>query len=111
MRTILLLSLLAMAMTTAACSRNKGVAFDGVVYKGKASAERANRRDFTATVQPVTAQGLEGARQAAEYEGIKHCIRYYGSSDIAWIVGPQTPADQLRIDGTTLTFRGVCVDA
>ncbi|SNR42491.1 hypothetical protein [Puniceibacterium sediminis] len=111
MRTILLLSLLAMAMTTTACSRNKGVAFDGVVYKAKARAERSNRKDFTVTVQPVTAQGLAGAIAAARHEGIKHCIRYYGTSDIVWIVGPETPADQLRIDGNTLTFTGSCVDA
>ncbi|MGY9049350.1 MAG: hypothetical protein ACKVKF_20480, partial [Rhodobacterales bacterium] len=61
MRTILLLGVVAMALSTAACSRNKGTAFDGVIYKTKSQSARSNRKDFTATVQPVTAQSLTGA--------------------------------------------------
>ncbi len=113
MRMILLLSAVAMALTTTACSRTKGtnnVAFNGVFYKSKTRSERSNRKDFTSTVRPVTTQGLTGALAAGRYEGIKHCIRYYGTSDIAWVVGPDTPPAQLRVDGDTLTFRGTCVE-
>jgi hypothetical protein len=113
MRMILLLSALAMALTTTACSQNRGinvVAFDGAFYKGKTRSERSNRKDFTATVRPVSAQRLTGALAAGRYEGIKHCIGYYGTSDITWLVGPDTPPEQLRVEGDTLTLRGTCVE-
>ncbi|WP_246107368.1 hypothetical protein [Puniceibacterium confluentis] len=113
MRGFAILGVVAIALTTAACSRTKGanvVAFDGVFYKGKVQAERSNRKDFTATVRPVSVQALTGARAAGRHEGIKHCIFYYGTSDIAWVVGPDTPPEQLQLVGDTLTFRGSCME-
>ncbi|MBV2360567.1 hypothetical protein KUH32_12335 [Thalassococcus sp. CAU 1522] len=84
-------------------------AFDGQNYRGTARSERGDRKSFTASVRPVSAS-LEGAIQAAEYEGVKHCIKFYGTSEIAWAVGPDTPREQLPIEGDTLTFSGVCVE-
>ncbi len=113
MRAILTLTIVAVVLTIAGCSRSQGtnvVAFNGVFYNGKIGAERSNRKDFTATVRPVSGQTLTGAREAGRYEGIKHCIRYYGTSDIDWVVGPETPPERLQVQGDTLTFRGSCVE-
>ena len=110
MRMILLIALLGTAMTTAACSRAKPFIYDGIAYKGKTTAPRSDRKSFTATVRPVSAQTLPGALAAGRYEGVKHCVRYYGVSDIAWTLGPDSPSGQLLLAGNTLTLRGTCVE-
>ena len=54
--------------------------------------------------------GIDGAIQAAEYQAVKHCIHLYGTSDIDWEVGPDTPKDQLSITSDSLTLSGRCKD-
>ena len=95
----------------AACGRGEEqLQFDGQVYRTDARAEeRSNRQVFTATARPVSSS-LEGAVLAAEHEGIKHCIQYYGTSDIDWQVGPDTAPEALPIDDDTLVLSGTCHD-
>ncbi len=88
----------------------KQVLFEGQRFRAKAQAvERRDKQEFVVSVRPVQAS-LDGARQAAEYQGVRHCIKYFGTSDIDWQIGPDTDPGSLPIDGDTLTFRGSCID-
>jgi len=93
----------------AGCSRNDdAILFDGQQFRGKAKhIERSDRRSFTASVSPISAS-LEGAREAGRYEGIKYCIEGYGTSNIAWISGPDDEPQTWSIDRDTATFTGRC---
>ncbi len=83
--------------------------FDGHYYRAKASAvdKKATRAVFTSNVWEVS-QSLDGARQAAEYEGVRYCIAQYGTSQIEWTVGPETKPEFLTIENDQLTFKGRC---
>ncbi len=84
--------------------------FDGQYFRGSAKVtDRKDRQQFTATVRQVS-KSLDGAVAAAEHEGVKHCIRYFGTSEIDWEVGPDTPREALPVSNDTLTFRGRCID-
>ncbi|WP_136441446.1 hypothetical protein [Pacificoceanicola onchidii] len=107
----------ALALSAAGCSsindrfgfgQNPEV-FDGQRYRTAAKSERGNRASFVATARPVSAS-LDGAIEAARYESIQHCIRYFGTSDIDWASGPDTPREALQIEDDTLTFVGTCLD-
>lgn len=90
----------------------RGDVFDGQRFRGSAKTDRQDRQDrqmFVATVRPVSAS-FEGAVQAATHQGTKHCIEYYGTSEIDWEIGPDTPREALVIDNDTLTFMGTCRD-
>lgn len=98
-------------LVMASCTKreDKLLPFDGFLYKAKAGPvdKKVSRADFTTTVWEVS-QSLEGARQAGRYEATKYCIKEYGSSKVAWSVGPDTPPENLRIVDDTLTFAGRC---
>ena len=98
-------------LVSAGCAKREDrlLPFDGFLYKAKAGPvdKKVSRADFTATVWEVS-QSLEGARQAGHYEATKYCIKEYGSSKVAWSVGPDTPPENLRIVDDTLTFSGRC---
>ena len=83
--------------------------FDGHYYKVKSSPvdKKVTLADFTLTVSQVS-QSLDGAREAGGYEGIRYCIKYFGSSKIDWKVGPDTEPKNLRIVDDTLSFAGRC---
>lgn len=106
-KTILFLSLAALALT--ACTEtSKRVRFDGDYYRGRARAVMPDRHDFVASVGPVR-QGLNGAREAARYEGTLYCISRFGTSDIDWQVHPvDAPATALTIEGDRLVAAGTC---
>ena len=69
--------------------------------------KRASPADFTVTVNGVGAS-LDDAREAGRYEGIRFCIRNFGSSKIEWKVGPDSEPQTLRIENDKLTFAGKC---
>ncbi|MFT7596184.1 MAG: hypothetical protein ACI8R4_003519 [Paracoccaceae bacterium] len=83
--------------------------FDGHYYKVKSSTvdKKATLADFNVTIWQVS-QSLDGAREAGGYEGIRYCIKNFGSSTINWTVGPETEPQNLRIVDDTLTFAGRC---
>lgn len=88
--------------------REKRVMFEGNHYPAKARAEsRDDRRGFTATVRRADA-GLDGARAAARHEGITYCVRNFGTSDIAWAVGPEADPDVLMHSSGAVTVSGRC---
>lgn len=84
------------------------ITFDGVEFRSSAKAvSKEDYASFTASVKPASAS-LNGARGAAEYEGIKYCIKNYGTSRIDWAIGPETDPAALTVDSDTLTFAGRC---
>lgn len=97
-------------MGLAACGEDpNAIRFDGQVYRGKAKAERGERDLFTVSAGPASAS-LDGAVQAAEYEAVKYCIKYLGTSEIAWVRGPDTVETGPTIEGDRLVLTGRCVD-
>lgn len=102
-----ILSVLALSLV-AGCNRaDDRVRFDGQIYRGKASKVKENPRQFTAWASPVSAS-LEGAREAARYEGIKYCVKLFGTSQIDWTASPDTENVSPLIDGETLNVAGEC---
>jgi hypothetical protein len=107
--------ILLMVVSVAGCSRlgfgqGSKPLFDGQRYSSSAKAlSRADRAQFTATARPVS-KSLKGAIAAAEYEGIRHCITFYGTSDIDWQVGPGAAQGALPIQNNAVTLRGICRD-
>lgn len=108
--------LLAMAGVLAGCGGvrerlgvERGIdVFDGQRFRMSASADRRDPQNFVASARPVSAS-LDGALQAAEYEATRHCIKYFGTSEIDWVNGPDIPPEQL-VDGDTLSLSGACRD-
>lgn len=84
--------------------------FDGQRFRGGAKVvERGDLAHFVSTVRPAS-RSVQGAILAAEYEAIRHCIHFYGTSDIAWEVGPDTPPSAFVIENDQLSLRGRCID-
>lgn len=116
-----LIALLATSLSACGVARNVGssiglgqgasnrttVEDDGVRYRAKTSADRDDRRNFSVTVTPVSADP-EGALNAGEYQATRYCLLTFGGSDKEWTIGPDTPLDQLPVDGNTLTMQGRC---
>ena len=108
--TFVLMTLSAIGLSACGSDDEMRPTFDGVRFNATASAEsRQDRAAFTAVVRGAEAS-LTGAVQAAEHEGIRHCITYFGTSDIAWQVGPDTPPEALPIENGTLRLTGRCRD-
>lgn len=102
----------ALALVTACgtiTSSSDRVLFEGKFFRAKAKAvdKKKMPTDFTVVVNGVSSS-LDGAREAGRYEGIKYCIQNFGSSRIAWKVGPDTEPQQLQISDDKLSFAGTC---
>lgn len=102
---------LAVALISAVlgCSRGESsrITFDGESFRASAKPlDRSDRAVFDVTVRQVS-KSVEGAREAAAYEATRYCIRWFGLSDVAWQVGPDT--DPLPVANNTLTLRGRCL--
>lgn len=113
-----LIAVLGLAMTSVSgCSRlgigkikRDVTTFDGQRFRGAARATTGKEPiHFVSTVRGAS-KSLDGARAAAEHQGIKHCIKHYGTSDIDWEVGPDTPPQALGLENDTVTFMGTCRD-
>lgn len=110
-RTVLATLVVVLAVT-AACSRNRNrdrLLFDGQEFRTRANPvdKKVTLADFTVTVEDVS-RSLDGAREAGRYQGTRYCIENYGTSKIAWAVGPDTDPAQLRVVDNRLTFQGEC---
>ncbi len=90
-------------------ARQQQTTFDGQVFRGSATADREDRRRFVATVRDPS-KSLEGAIEAAAYQGTRYCIQWYGTSDIDWEIGPDTPPEQFSAGAPTLSLTGRCRD-
>ncbi|QUJ75044.1 hypothetical protein KDD17_08280 [Sulfitobacter albidus] len=100
----------ASALLIGCTSAEDRIFFDGQFYNAKLRKVDRQLDQFVVTVRPVS-KSLTGAVQAGEYEAITYCVNTYGSSDIEWAVGPDTPEGQLPIDRDTLTLSGTCPGA
>lgn len=99
---------LGVILALAACAQDENrLAFDGFYFKTKAKEIDDDRSRFVVTVFRVS-QTLQGAREAGAHEATRYCIENFGTSRIAWVVPPDTPAENLRIVDDTLTFQGEC---
>ncbi|MGC1505176.1 MAG: hypothetical protein WA782_13690 [Sulfitobacter sp.] len=92
----------------AGCSDKKNrIAFDGQYFRVKVAKVDGRRDVFAVRIRDV-ARSLDGARAAGLHAGTAYCVENYGSSKITWMVGPDTPPEQLQITDNTLVFQGVC---
>lgn len=85
------------------------VTFEGARFSGDLRSERSDRTSFVATGGPASVS-LEGAKQAAVYQAVQHCIDHLGSSDMAWVNGPDAPDDALVIDNNKVVLTGQCIE-
>tara|TARA_R110002049_G_scaffold23545_2_gene83280 strand:+ start:93392 stop:93718 length:327 start_codon:yes stop_codon:yes gene_type:complete len=99
--------LLAAGLLVGCGNKSDRIAFDGKYFRVKVSKVDRQLDVFQVTVKDA-AQSIDGARAAARYEATKYCVGTYGSSDIVWSVGPDTPPEQLRLVDGALTFHGTC---
>ncbi|WP_137699947.1 hypothetical protein [Marimonas lutisalis] len=83
----------------------KGLYFDGQQFRARLEQLGDEHKEFAVSVFNVS-KSLEGARQAGAYEATRHCIEYFGNSDIEWDVGPED--ESLTVQDDTITFRGRC---
>jgi len=103
----IVLALAASALLVGCNKRNDRIAFDGKFFRAKLSKVDGQRDVFTVTVRNAS-QSLTGAREAARYEATVYCVNNYGSSDIKWVVGPDSPDSAMRLVDDSLTFQGAC---
>lgn len=100
--------LVLLAVLVAGCQQKKDrVAFEGIYFAAKTKKAGDDLAEFTSTIKGVSSS-LDGALQAARYEGTKYCIANYGTSKINWRVGPETPQKQLVVVDDQITFSGRC---
>lgn len=104
-----IISALSCAVLAGCSDPSDAVLFDGQQFAGSLKADEADKRSFTASVSPVSAS-LEGAREAARYEGTTYCVRNYGRSDIDWAASPEAETIALNIVEDTLTVQGRCAE-
>lgn len=90
-------------------SGGQGPRFDGQTFRGSAKPVQGDRAEFVATARQPS-KSITGATQAAAYQGKQYCINTFGTSDIDWIVGPDTPTSQLPVSESSLTLTGRCRD-
>ncbi|MFW2586871.1 hypothetical protein [Sagittula sp. SSi028] len=89
--------------------RTQTATFDGQSFRASAKGDKTDRTMFVATAHNP-AKSLDGAVQAASYQAVKYCITTYGTSDIDWTVGPDTPPAQLPVSDQVLRLSGQCRD-
>jgi hypothetical protein len=84
--------------------------FDGHRFAASVRAEsRRDREVFTVTVRGVS-KSLDGAREAAAYHAARHCLRYFGTSEVIWQSDPAADPETLTIENDALTVAGSCFD-
>jgi hypothetical protein len=99
---------LILGLVSACSDPDQLVPFDGHIFRTKLSKVDKQRDQFSVTINQVSAS-LKGAREAGRYEATGYCIEQFGSSDVDWVVGPDSPDSALVIVDDKLTLRGACV--
>ena len=99
----------AIVLALSACGGSEGedILFDGQSFRASLDADKDTKQNFSVSVRPVSAS-LQGAREAGRYEATVYCVNRYGSSNIIWVVGPDSPDEALTITDNTLTLQGSC---
>lgn len=97
---------LAAAVGLSACAkREERLFFNGKYYPAKGRAASEDRKSFAVTVRRA-AQGIEGARAAGGHEGTRYCVKNFGTSEIVWAQGPDSP--NITMSGGSLVLTGRC---
>ncbi|CUH85623.1 hypothetical protein [Thalassovita mediterranea] len=81
--------------------------FDGQYFPTRLSSDRGDRTSFSITVDRV-AQGLGPARDAGRYSATKHCVEFFGNSDVVWTHGPDVPDAELVLENGKMILTGRC---
>jgi hypothetical protein len=104
----LMIPIVAATLALTACeNKNDRIAFDGEFFRTKVKKVDKQLDVFTVNIRDVS-RSLDGAREAGRYAGTEYCVAQFGSSEIEWSVGPETPTEQLQVVDDTLIFSGVC---
>lgn len=110
-RTALVAAVAAVAMLAApGCTRkSERLLFNGAYYPTKArAADKSDRTLFTVSVRRAD-QGLPGAREAGRHGAKEYCLQNFGTSEIAWSVGPDASDAALTGGGKGVVLSGKCV--
>ena len=81
-------------------------AFDGVKFSASLKVEKDASEIFSLRVKKA-AKSVAGAREAGRYKATKYCVEKFGTSDIAWIMGPDSP--DLELENGNFNLIGSCV--
>ena len=107
MKTTMIAALVGATLIAACTDSRNRIPFDGQFFRTKVAKVDKQRDVFTVTIRDV-ARSLDGAREAGRHAGNAYCVENFGSSKIAWSVGPDTPPEELTVVNDTLVFQGVC---
>lgn len=103
------LALISLAVLASCTEREQRVLFEGNYYPGKARAEKADRRNFTASVRRA-GRGANGAQQAVFYEATRYCLDNFGTSEIEWVgVSDGSEGPVYVRSGDTVSVKGRCI--
>ena len=95
------------------CSKDGGgfgknrMKFDGNYYSTSLKSARRERQTIAVKVSRAD-QGVAGARQAAKLASTKHCIKYYGTSDVIWDQPMDNDSLTASLREGTLSLSGTC---
>ena len=95
------------------CSKDGGwfgknrMKFDGNYYSTSLKSARRERQTIAVKVSRAD-QGVAGARQAAKMASTKHCIKFYGTSDVIWNQPMDDDSLTLNLREGTLLLSGTC---
>ena len=107
MRKFLVFGLAAVSLAACDTTRHARVDIDEVRFRVKVHADEDDKRDFLVTVTPAAAP-RDSVLDAARYGATKYCLLNFGGSDTEWRIGPDTPWNELAVDGNMLTLAGRC---
>ncbi len=99
------------AVLLSACGQSPldRVTFEGNTFVGDLRFDRSDRAAFVAQGGPASVS-LEGARQAAAFQAVRHCIDFLGTSDVAWTNGPNVTDEELIIEDNEVVLSGRCIE-
>ena len=107
MKATWVMGILVLVLAGCGQSRISQITYEGAVFNGDLRSERGDRAAFVATGGPASVS-LEGARQAAKFQAVRHCIDYLGSSDVEWINGPDVEDAELVVENNDVVLTGRC---
>ena len=103
----------AVSLGIGGCSKDGGgfgknrVLFDGNYYPTSLKSTRRTRQTIAVKVGRAD-QGVSGALQAAKLASTRHCILYYGTSDVLWDQPVDEESLTASLSNGTLALTGKC---
>ena len=103
----------AVSLGIGGCSKDGGgfgknrVLFEGNYYPTSLKSTRRNRQTIAVKIGRAD-QGVSGALQAAKLASTRHCILYYGTSDVLWDQPMDEESLTASLSNGTLALTGKC---